>query len=221
MVRVVESPTSLTDNFGGNLGENSRASSSPRTTSSDELYRYDSDPDSLIRTYFRFSSQHQRANLRKTISERAKHLREVLRILDFSRKNDIYEAYDAGIDLLAEFENINFFTAAVNHLEYVSRILSKDQLKILDDFWEVLIKGLACAYKIPAEKRLDLLIKVLTTVLFMNRRQVKIAIIDSLANLSDEIEPGTIAEHIRHFTLPNELDEYVQAYAQDALQDFS
>jgi hypothetical protein len=129
-----------------------------KTTSVDSRYLY-SDPDSLIREYF-LSSPATRAKLRRLVFQDIKSYQSILAILSWSRRKEVSDAYDAASDLLAECVDISFLKDAIQYLETVTLLTassSGSKLSDLDDFWEVLIKGIAYAYQIPVKDRFQVL----------------------------------------------------------------
>ncbi|HBL57245.1 MAG TPA: hypothetical protein DDZ80_01320 [Cyanobacteria bacterium UBA8803] len=190
--------------------------SSLKTTSVDSRY---SDPDLLIREYFTSSSA-QRAKLRKLIFQKIKLWQSVLAILAWSIRKEVSDAYDGAVDLLAECTDIYFLQSAAQYLESASLLWGASSSNIgnwsrLDDSWEVLIKGIACAYQIPAQERFKLILNI---VQISNRRIIKAAIIDALVILSDEMDAQAIKNVISRFASLHEADYYIRNYAEEALQ---
>lgn len=211
MASTIEKTTSFT-NFSPQA-----ADSSLKTTSVDSRY---SDPDLLIREYF-LSSSAQRAKLRKLIFQKIKSWQSVLAILAWSRRKEVSDAYEGAVDLLAECTDIYFLQSAAQYLEATSLLWGSSSSNIgnwssLDDFWEVLIKGIACAYKIPAQERFKVILNLFPV---SNRRSMKAAIIDALVILSDEMDSQTIQNSISRFASVHEPDLYIRNYADEALQE--
>lgn len=211
MASTIEKTTSFTD------CSPQAADSSLKTTSVDSRY---SDPDLLIREYF-LSSPAQRAKLRKLIFQKIKSWQSVLVILAWSRRKEVSDAYDGAVDLLAECTNIHFLQNAAQYLESTSLLWRSSSSNIanwssLDDFWEVLIKGIACTYNIPAQERFKL---ILNLFLVSKRRRIKAVLIDALVILSDEMDSQTIQNAISRFSSPHEPDLYIRNYADEALQE--
>jgi hypothetical protein len=211
MASTIEKTTSFTD------CSPQSADNSLKTTSVDSRY---SDPDLLIREYF-LSSSAQRAKLRKLIFKKIKSWQSVLAILAWSRRKEISDAYDGAVDLLAECTDIHLLQNATKYLESTSLLWGASSSNIaswssLDDFWEVLIKGIACTYKIPAQERFKLILNLFSV---SKRRSTKAVIIDALVILSDEIDSQTIQDAISLFSSPHEPDLYIRNYANEALQE--
>lgn len=211
MANTIEKTTSFTD-FSPHA-----ADSSLKTTSVDSRYR---DPDLLIREYFRSSSA-QRAKLRKLIFKKIKSWQSVLAILAWSRRKEVSDAYDGAVDLLAECTDIYLLQNAAQYLESASLLWGASSSNIgdwssLDDFWEVLIKGIACTYKTPAQERFQLILNLFSV---SNRRSMKAAIIDALVILSDEIDSQAIQNALSRFASLHEPDLYIRNYADEALQE--
>jgi hypothetical protein len=173
---------------------------------------YLSDPDFLIRQYFLDASLDRRVKLRKVIADQAKSFYSILQILKFSRQGNIQDAYDAGVDALAEFSTLEFHYQSYHYLEAISH-----QLKDNEDFWEILTKGVSCAYKVAAEERFELVCKISRV---SQRRLVKTAVIDALVTIADDltnVEP--LKDFLIRYTSEEESDVYVRDYAHEALDD--
>lgn len=192
-----------------------------KTTSVDSRYLY-SDPDFLIREYF-LSSPSERMKLRKLIFQTIESWLSILAILDWSRRKEILDAYDGASDLLAECANINLFKDTVQYLETTALLRSsskEDKLSNLDDFWEVLIKGISYAHQISVSDRFQLLIGLFPII---KTRIFKAAIIDALVILADEdtIDIEQFKSSLEQFSSPHEQDLYIRSYAEEALQAIS
>jgi hypothetical protein len=194
-----------------------------KTTSVDSRYLY-SDPDSLIREYF-LSSPATRAKLRRLVFQDIKSYQSILAILSWSRRKEVSDAYDAASDLLAECVDISFLKDAIQYLETVTLLTassSGSKLSDLDDFWEVLIKGIAYAYQIPVKDRFQVLFSLFP---ISNTRIFKAAIIDALVILADEMDDEMDIEQIKNslekFSTPHEQDLYIRHCAEEALQEIS
>lgn len=182
---------------------------------------YLSDPDSLIHCYFFSSSFGRRIHLRKTIAGIINRFNSILKILEFSRRGDVKDAYDAGVDLLAEFGTLELHDQAFQYLEAISHLVEQSSslktIRQLEDSWEILAKGISCAYKVPAGERFDLIGKI---GMASQRRIVRTAVIDALVNIADDMEDvQPIKNFLSHYTSEREPDAYVRAYAQAALED--
>jgi len=191
-----------------------------KTTSVDSRYLY-IDPDLLIREYF-LSSPPKRVRLRKLIFQNVKSWQSILAILSWSRRKEVSDAYDGASDLLAECVDISFLKNAVQYLEAASLLISSpmsgSKLSSLDDFWEVLIKGIAYAYQIPVKDRFQVISKLFS---ISNTRIFKTAIIDALIILADELDIELIKSSLGQFSSPHEQDLYISNYAEEALQEIS
>ncbi len=182
---------------------------------------YLSDPDSLIHRYFLSSSPAQRVHLRKVIVGIINRYHSILKILDFSRQGDIKDAYDAGVDLLAEFNTLELHHQAFQYLEAISHLVEQSSSlktrRLLEDFWEILTKGVSCAYKVSAEERLELIGRISRA---SQQRLVKTAVIDALVTIADDMKDiQPIKNFLGRYTSEYESDTYVRDYAQQALED--
>jgi hypothetical protein len=180
----------------------------------------DSDPDRLIHEYFLNSSAKRRIHLRSVISQLAKSKEAVIKILNLSRRGDIKDAYDAGVDLLAEFKSIEPHSEALDYLGSIARLTenlpSKTKEKI-EDSLEILIQGIACAYKVDAGKRFEQIKKAAE---FSQSRLIKAAVIDALVIIAEEIsDVKQIKDYLIRYNPDNESDSYICACAQEAAED--
>ena len=225
---VVKRTTSVTDSVVENQNVESRvqtystvAESTPDRSKRSEHLSYLSDPDSLIHRYFLSSSPEQRVHLRKAIAGIINRYNSILKILDFSKQGNIKDAYDAGVDLLAEFNTLELHNQAFQYLEAISHLVeqssSQKTRRLLEDFWEILTKGVSCAYKVSAEERFELIVKI---SMVSQRRLVKTAVIDALVTIAAEMEDvQPIKSFLGRYTSEYESDTYVRDYAQQALED--
>ena len=197
-----------------------QSSSALKTTSIGAKY---SDLDLLIREYF-LASPSQRAKLRKLIFQNLNSWQSILAILSWSQNREASDAYDGAVDLLAECRDINLFRDSMQYLDTVTTLATYDtsngiNKSNLSHSLEVLMKGIACAYKIPALERFIVIQNSLSTVKDTNKRNLKASFIDALLILSDEIDIRPIRVLIGHFVSDNESDEYIRDYANEALQE--
>lgn len=194
-----------------------QAGNSLKTTSVDYRYRY-SDPDLLIREYF-LSSPPRRAKLRKLVFQNIKSWQSILAILKWSRRKEVSDAYDGASDLLAECTDINLLEGAIQYLKSAKLLATSSNPSNLfnfDDFWEVLVKGIAYASQIPAQERFQVILNLFPA---SNRRIFKAAIIDALVILADEMDIEPIRNSISRFSSTHESDLYIRNYAQEALHE--
>ena len=229
MVAVIQKTTSVTESESlkrQNIPAQEQTYSAaiePNSTSfgRSESFAYLADPDYMIRRYFLDASLQQRILLRTIIAREAKHYNSILKILDFSRKGDVQDAYDAGVDLLAEFDTLELHDRAFEYLDSISHFVgqtsSQKTIRQLEDFWEILAKGISCAYQVPACERFELISKISIS---SQRRLVKTAVIDALVTIADDMEDvQPIRNFIGRYTSEHESDSYVCDYAQEALED--
>ena len=227
MAKVVERTTSVTESFKEQniLAQQETYSaaveSNPKNSNRSENFAYLADPDHMIRRYFLDASLKQRILLRTIIANEAKHYNSILKILDFSRQGDVKDAYDAGVDLLAEFGTLELHDQAFQYLDSISHLVGQSSnqktIRRLEDFWEILTKGVTCAYKVPAHERFELISKI---SMGSQRRLVKTAVIDALVTIADDMEDvQPIKNFIGRYTSEHEPDSYVRDYAQEALED--
>lgn len=174
----------------------------------------DQDPDLLIKEYFLAKSNTRKKLLRFT----AKHInsfKSVLKVLDWSIKKGVQEAYDGAIDLLAECGEILLIVANNRLLDSVSNTGDVLNTEEKEEKWEVLIKGIACAQSIDPQQRFDTITKLIPT---QKRRLVKAAIIDALLIMENEINTDSINSYLTRFSSSDEPDDYIQKYAKEALE---
>lgn len=108
------------------------------------------------------------------------------------------------------------YLEAISHL--VERSSSLKTRRLLEDFWEILTKGISCAYKVPAEERFELIGKISRA---SQRRLVKTAVIDALVTIANDMEDvQSIKKILGRYTSEYESDTDVCDYAQEAIEDF-
>jgi hypothetical protein len=197
--------------------------SAPIHSTRSEIFAYLSDPDSLIHHYFLSSLPEQRVHLRKKLVDVITHSNSILKILDFSRQGNIKDAYDAGVDLLAEFKTLELHSQTFQYLETISHLVGQSSnpkaLRLLEDFWEVLIKGISCAYQVSAEERFELVGEM---SIVSQRRLEKTAVIDALVTIADDMDDvQPIKNFLGRYTSKDEPDPYIRGYAQESLEDLA
>jgi hypothetical protein len=203
--------------------------SANKTTSADS--KYSDDPDLLIREYFVYSAPQQRVQLRKAIASNLKSF-QVIKALRFGQRADIHDAYAATVDLLAEMNDVTPLIEAVESLAAIGKFLGKSSkflkqplqashLVTLDGYWEILIKGIACAYKIPVEQRFKLIQTLVPTSTTSNRRIIKSALIDAFLIIAEDLDTEQIKNALSYFLSSTESDSYIRAYTEEALQDLA
>ena len=176
---------------------------------------YLSDPDLLIREYF-LSSSLRRAKSRKVVSQYINSWQSVLAVLRWGANSKADDSYDGAVNLLAETDS---FTT----LEILGLIAKKLYIPMLDheslrgvaeSCLEILIKSIACAYKVEPIQRYRLIFDVIPPT---NRRVIKASVIDALLTIADEIDMNTIKNAIERYTF--DKDQYICDYAKEALQE--
>jgi len=179
-------------------------------------FAYYSDPDLLIREYFRSSST-QRAASRKNIIKRIKSPQSILEILHWG-SNKIHDGYDGAVNLLAETNDIELLKiiSQIAEKSYVPMLQNSSSRNFAENSLEIIIKAIACAYQLDVNQRFRLLINLIPKT---DRRAVKAAIIDALTLIADEIDANRIKTAIEAFN--SDRDPYIRNYAQEALQDIS
>lgn len=171
----------------------------------------ENDPYLLIKEYF-ITVPSLRAKRRKFTSQHINSIEAVLQVLEWGNKRGVQEAYDGAIDLLSECGEVLLKVANTNAIDNFS---DDKNILAIEEKWEVLIKGIACAYKIKPEQRLDTITKLIPQ---HNRRLVKAAIIDALTILQNEIFQDEIEIHLAYFASDKEPDKYIQEYAREAME---
>ena len=219
------------------------------TERSSSVEAYYSDPDLLINEYFASSSE-QRAVSRGVVIQHVKSVTSVLEILNRGASRSTCDSYNGAAYLLAEMSNIELLQKsacyAIEGIYTGSRETSSSRL-FAESFIEILIKAIACAYKIDARQRLVVLKRVLISAnQKVGRLEVdpvssslndlsavwekyfrihqdlsvhilKTSIIDALVILSENSTENSAKKELRSFA--NDLDPYIRDYAIEALQD--
>jgi hypothetical protein len=189
------------------------ATSSGNASSVTALY---SDPDLLIREYF-LSSSSQRAIARKAIIQSIKSVSSIFAILSWGASGKARDGYDGAVNLLAEIDRLSLLKSAIEEIiakNYIQMLQNASTRSFAENFLEILIKAIACAYKIDATQRLRLLTQVLPQI---DQRMLKAALIDALTILSSDLDSTAIKPTIMHFIA--DPDPYIKDYAMEALQD--
>lgn len=183
-----------------------------RTSSVDAFY---SDPDLLIREYF-LASPERRVGLRKNVAHRIGGLKSIFAVLSWGASGKARDGFDGAVNLLAEISDLEIFYSACRAVENPYRQMYRNSSKrvFAENFIEILIKAVACAYKINPTQRLRLLTKVLPSI---DNRIIKVSIIDALTIISDEVDVSSVKVAIERFA--HDPDQYVCEYALDASED--
>lgn len=186
----------------------------PRTTT----MMSEGDPDSLIKEYFH-SLPKQRAKIRKIIAKHVVSPKSIFAILMFGLDGNIFDSYDAAIDLLAECRDMSLLVSTSNLVVSIINNNPRDSyLDPLNNMLEILIKGIAFAYHINSQQRFNAIISIISAA---KSRIIKATIIDALVALADEVDTEAVKEKIKYFTSNSEVDAYIRKYATEALEDFS
>jgi hypothetical protein len=183
-------------------------------SSTSSIESYQTDPDLLIKTYFSSSSEERYKN-RKYIIEQIEDVKSFLAIFSYGVSGEYRESYEGAINLLAETSNVSFFKEISLRSEgmYYS-LLKKHPTHVAENFLEILITAIACAYKIDVKDRFDLLVNFIPKI---NSCMIKACMIDSLGLIADEMNIEAIKQEINKFI--SDEDSYISDYAQEALQD--
>jgi hypothetical protein len=185
---------------------------SVKTSSVDAAY---SDPDLLIREYF-LSSSEQRAKSRSTIASHVQGLKSVFAILSWGASGKVQDSFDGAVNLLAETNDLEILNSACQTVKkpYLQMYRNPSTRVFSENFLEILIKAIACAYKVNANQRLRLLTQSVPSV---DNRIIKASLIDALVLVSDEVDANTVQTAIERYT--SDFDQYIRDYASEALQD--
>ena len=167
---------------------------------------YYQDPDLLIKEYFASSSS-QRALSRQVIINQIKSLSEIVEVLKHGSSGKYRDSYEAAVNLLAESSKLSL-------LDAISRAFLRLS-NIPDKHWEILIKSIACAYKINPSQRFSLIVDIIRPAI--NKRILKAIIIDALSILVDDIDSEVIQKTLKSFT--TDKDQYICNYANETLQE--
>ena len=161
----------------------------------------------------------QRAKSRKVIVKSISSLKSVVAVLKWGINGKARDAYDGAVDLLAEINDINLLTDTGKYLAALSELLTNspnnNMLLMLDSWWEIFIKGVGCAYHIPAEQRFRLLSSLIPA---SNRRLFKATVIDAFLVIADEMDTELIKDAIGRYSSDYEADRYIRNYALEALE---
>lgn len=170
-----------------------------------------------LRKYF-FSSSAQRCASRKVIIQHIKSLKSIFEILSRGASGKARDSYDGAVNLLAEIDSFELFKNASQAAQKAYLLMLEDpsNWNFAESFLEILIKAIACAYKINANQRLQLLRDILPQA---DRRMIKASMIDALALISDEANLDSVKATIEQFV--SDQDQYICDYAVAALQDIS
>jgi hypothetical protein len=192
----------------------STTTAAARTSSVDASY---SDPDLLIREYF-LSSSSRRAISRKIVIKHINTLTSIFTVLGWGASGKVRNGYDGAVSLLAEIDSFELLRKASQTIEqnYLSITEKHPGQNFIESSFEILIKSIACAYKIDAGRRLKLLIDILPQ---LHQRIIKASIIDALVLISDEVDLNDVRRVIQN--LEFDSDQYIRSYAAEALQDIS
>lgn len=178
------------------------------------------DPDLLIKEYF-YSSPEQRAKSRTALAQRLSSSRSMLAILGWANLATIKDAYDGAVDLLAECQTIQLLIDTSNYLLTSTSFGVRDShhLDLYERSWEILIKGIGCAYRLQPQARFRLLQHISLSLLpILNRRSIKAVLLDALAILfADEVDKDRVKAYIRSFE--QDRDEYIRNYAKESLAE--
>lgn len=191
------------------------AETHPKTSSVDAYF---SDPDLLIREYF-LSSSSKRAKSRQTIIERINLLpKSILAVLSWGASGKTHDSYDGAINLLAETNSISLLELlSITARELYIPMLENPSYRVFaENCLEILIKAIACAYKVDPIQRYRLIFDVIPPT---NRRTIKASVIDALLIIADEIDVNTIKNAIERYTF--DKDQYICDYAKEALQELN
>ncbi|BAU13031.1 hypothetical protein LEP3755_35670 [Leptolyngbya sp. NIES-3755] len=186
------------------------------------------EPDLRVRQYFLTYPQ-TRAKIRGAIAKSFTSVDSLLAIVAFGGNRNLEDAYDGAVDLLAECSGYLLWNTAITLLNLTQaslRYQSRSRIAEQEIFWEVLIRGIGCAYHVPAQDRLQMLGQLLamsSAAEILTRRVVKAAMIDSLRNLADDegVDKSEIRAYIGLFVIPSERDQYIRTYAEEALEDLA
>lgn len=184
-----------------------------KTSSVDAYY---SDPDLLIREYF-LSSSSKRAKSRQTIIEHINSLpNSVLAVLSWGASTKARDSHDGAVNLLAETNNLALLEVLglAAKKVYIPMLENPSYRGFAETCLEILIKAIACAYRIDPRQRYRLIFDVIPPT---NRRAIKASVIDALIIIANEIDVTTIKNAIERYTF--DKDQYICEYAKEALQE--
>ena len=229
----------------GSLSTEYRSTRSFCPSESSSIEASYSDPDLLIREYF-LSSTGQRAITRRRIIQNIKSVLSVLAVASRGALGRYRDSYDGAVNLLSETDNIEILRQAtyraIREL-YGQSLESSVSPVFTDNFIEILIKSVACAYKIDHKQRFNLIKQVLPLIYEainsptcalgndtltsvsshssklpnVRRRLLKTSIIDALSIVADNGIFEAIEKEISNFTF--DTDEYVSNYAAESLAE--
>lgn len=167
----------------------------------------------FIEQYFAHSPEERVKNSRFS-ARHVKTLDDILFVLKCATSRDMREGFDGGVAILAECSE----EILIKTIHRLRRLLihSPEKAKIYENYWEILILAIACAKRLSEMRKFNLFLS-----LFVNNlgRAVKTSLIDGLRLLN--YDPELIKICLERFLYPRERDDYIRAYAQEAIDDLS
>lgn len=168
----------------------------------------------LIKQYF-LASLEQRHNMTKNIIDSNKDAMFYLQVLYCGASGKYKESYQGAVNLLAEIDN----SLLLNEICECAKIkydllIKQSKFNIAENYLDVLITAIACAYKINVNNRINLLV---TFMPILDTRILKSAMIDNLGLIADELDNNVIKTEISKFLLDKDI--YIVNYAKKALLD--
>ncbi|ELS32512.1 MULTISPECIES: hypothetical protein [Pseudanabaena] len=176
---------------------------------------YWSDPDLLVREYF-LSSSLQRSKSRKVVSQYISSWQSVLDVLRWGVNSKANDSYDGAVNLLAETDSFAVLEilGLIAKKLYIPMLDNESHRGVAETCLEILIKAIACAYKVEPMQRYRLIFDVIPPT---NRRTIKASIIDALLIIADEIDVNTIKNALERYNF--DKDQYICDYTKEALQE--
>lgn len=209
MVTINRSISFLESNLDRDINSNLVYSSSASSIES-----YQTDPDLLIKNYFSASPE-ERYKSRQYVIKQIRNIQSVMAILSYGASGEYRDSYEGAINLLAETDNLALLTGiSLNSEEIYNLLYQKQAINIAEKVLEILINIIACAYKIHAKERFNLLVNVIPKI---NSRMIKASMIDALSLIADEMDREVIKAEIKKYN--SDEDKYISDYAEEVLQD--
>jgi hypothetical protein len=167
----------------------------------------------FIEQYFAYSPE-ERVKNSGFFDRYVKTSDDVLFVLKCATYRDTREGFDGGVAILAECSE-EILIEMFHRLRQLF-IHSPEKAKIYENYWEILILAIACAKRLSEMQKFQLF-----QSLFVNNlgRAVKTSLIDGLRLL--DFDPELIKICLERFLSPREQDDYIRAYAQEAIDDLS
>ncbi|NER01039.1 MAG: hypothetical protein F6K30_30840 [Cyanothece sp. SIO2G6] len=149
-------------------------------------------------------------------------MKSIFEILSRGASGNARNGYDGAANLLAEINIVELLNQAIQAAQkvYPSMLQNSSTRIFAETSLEILIKAIACAYRVDGTERLKLLKSFLPQVEAFpsrTRRIINSSIIDALLILEGDADLSQIKIVIGTFIADG--DQYVADYAREALEE--